>query len=77
MWIGDGPSAGRLVAASSVPEIPLAPLGQTTQHSAMAPGKEQLPDPAAAWFRRHTALGWADEPPSKPAGWKSRGHKID
>ena len=36
VWIGDGPSSGRLVADSSVPEIPLAPLGQITQHSAMA-----------------------------------------
>src|SRR5262249_1141962 len=37
MWIGDGPSSGHQVAASSVPEIPLAPPGQITQHSAMAP----------------------------------------
>jgi hypothetical protein len=29
-WIGDGPSPGRRVADPSIPEIPLAPLGQLT-----------------------------------------------
>jgi len=43
-WISHGPSPGRVISHPKVPEIPLAPPGQFTQHSAMALGPAGIAD---------------------------------